>query len=102
MGSQKYKQLHRELGLCTNCSRPVHPGYSMCLTHLRSHSKNIRKDRLELGGVYLQYEQNRKKLRRQQGLCPACGAPAEDGYITCLNCRERLFFERFENAAPIV
>jgi len=102
MGNLKYKQAHREAGFCVYCSRPAHPGHSLCLIHIRSHAKNVRRNQLKLGEVYLQSQRDRKKLRRQQGLCPACGAPAEDGYITCYNCREKLYFERFENAAPIV
>ena len=102
MGNNKFKQAHRDLGLCTNCSRSVHPGHSLCLTHIRSHTKNVRRHQQKLGETYLQSHRDRKELRRQQGLCPACGAPIKDEHITCCNCREKLYYQRFENATPIV
>ena len=102
MGNQNYKQAHKEQGLCNDCSRPVHPGRLKCLTHIRSHTKNVTRYQKNLGEVYLQSQRDRKELRRQQGLCPSCGAPAKDGYIMCCNCLEKLYFERVENAIIIV
>lgn len=74
----------------------------MCLKHMRTHLASVKKYNKKMGEIYLQSQRDRKELRRQSGLCPSCGAPAEDGYIMCCNCRERLFFERVENATPIV
>ena len=102
MGNRKYKQAHRDLGLCIDCSKPVYPDRIRCLTHIRGQAKIERLRRKRLAETYLRYEQDRKELRRQQGLCPSCGAPADDGYIMCCNCRDRLYFERVENATPIV
>ena len=102
MGNQKYKQAHKEKGLCNDCSRPVHPGHIRCLTHIRTHNVNAIKSNFKRGESYLQSQRDRKELRRQQGLCPSCGAPVEDDHITCCNCRDEFFYERFENATPIV
>ena len=103
MGNQKYKQAHKEHGLCSGCSRPVHPGYSRCLTHIRTHNANAIRSNFKRGEAYLQYHREYKELRRQQGLCTSCGGPVEDNkHITCCNCREKLYFERFENAVAII
>jgi len=102
MGNQKYKQAHREAGLCVYCSKPVHPGRSKCLTHIRTHAINTKRNRKKRGESYLQSERDRKELRRQQGLCTACGAPTDGKHVTCFNCRDEFFYERFENATPIV
>lgn len=104
MGNQKYKQAHREQGLCANCSSPVHPGYSMCLKHMRSHNKSTKKWYRNNYEVYLRKQKERKELRRQQGLCAMCGAPLEEDNkcISCCNCRDKFFYERVENAVIIV
>ena len=102
MGDSEYKQKHRELGLCTQCSSPVHPGHMRCLKHLRSHAASQKKYRQNNSEFYLKLHRDIKKLRRQKGLCTACGAPVEKGYSTCYNCREQLYCERFENATRIV
>ena len=103
MGDKKYKQAHREKGLCQNCSEPVYPGHTMCLEHMRSHNESVKKCYAKNREVYLQKHLERKELRRQTGLCSMCGAPLEDDrFRSCCNCREKLFFERVENAVVIV
>ena len=102
MGNNAFKQKHRELGLCTQCSSPVHPGFTKCLKHLRSHAAAQMKHRLKYPERYRKMQRDIKKLRRQNGLCTGCGAPVEKGYVTCYNCREQLYNERFENATRIV
>ena len=103
MGDQEYKQRHREQGLCLNCSRPVHKGYKHCLIHLRTKVISQRKYELKQGEAYLQIQRDIKQYRRDNNLCPMCGAPLGDSkYINCQNCREHIHFRRYENADIIV
>ena len=104
MGDQEYKQAHRKAGLCVECSWTAYPGHTRCLTHIRSHTRREKLRREKLGEIYLRNERDRKELRRQRGLCVMCGGPLEDDskFINCQNCRERIFFERVENAITIV
>ena len=101
MGGRAYKQLHRELGLCTDCSEPVYRGYSRCLRHLRSHSKW--KD-----GPLIYQPRNRekKKFYRENGCCPMCSAQldpdADRDLINCVNCRGGIHKERLIHGNPVV
>jgi hypothetical protein len=37
-----YRQRHRALGLCSDCSRPAAPGRSMCQLHLDTNNQRAR------------------------------------------------------------
>ena len=103
MGNAKYKQEHREWGLCTDCSEPVYMGKSRCLKHLRSHvSADALYERLTCKRDYKQRREDRKK----KGLCPKCGVKldpdADHGMLNCMNCRDHLWIERKIHGTSIV
>lgn len=91
MGNNKYKQRHREMGLCSCCSEPVVPGMSYCKKHLKTHYISDR--------IYV--DNNPEKIRianmakkekaRKEGRCRDCGKPLDseidEGKKLCLNCR---------------
>jgi len=91
MGNSKYKQKHRELGLCENCSAPVYRDRILCLKHIRSKNKsskqyyvnNTQKASIALERTRTMYRDNNK--------CVSCSAPLDpdidDGKICCMNCR---------------
>ena len=86
MGNAKYKNSHKQLGLCTDCSEPVFANGTRCLKHLRTHRE------------YGRSEVNRKRDRlvkqryKDSGRCPTCGKPldidADKNHVKCINCRE--------------
>jgi len=104
MGDKAYKDLHRKLGLCLNCSDPVYKNRTLCLKHLRTNVIAQRKYQLKIGDAYLEKHRQIKQHRRDTHCCERCGAPLPDGwtYINCCNCNERIYFRRYENADTIV
>ena len=75
MGNNKYKEQHKRLGLCVECSRPAILGTLRCLIHTKTNS-----DR----------SNSNYKKRRQEGRCPECGnlLLPYDKTIICGNCLE--------------
>ena len=91
MGNTAWKQRHRELGLCTECSEKALLMSSRCAEHEYSHNINNKKSRENnLDG---ERERKRKhiKLYILNNRCRACSTPldedADEGYRTCMNCR---------------
>lgn len=80
ISSQKYRDLHRKLGLCFDCGEPATDGVC-CKKHRDkkvAHKKVI------------------TQKRRDENRCTGCGTPldpdADAGHIECINCREKYFF----------
>jgi len=99
VGNQKYKQKHRELGLCVDCSRPVHPGYIRCGIHAHSMRVATRNYYLKNRDTIKKRIRELKKRYKKDKRCPACSIPllADDikaGYITCENCRMHIHRKR--------
>jgi len=106
LGNAKYKQKHRELGLCVDCSEPVHKGYTRCLKHIRSQIKLQKR----------LYDANPEKRRARSrkfkalyiatGRCRECSAPLDPDVdrdnVTCSNCIEGIVTERLIHARKIV
>jgi len=94
MGDKKYRDKHRELGLCIECSNPVWNGRARCINHLESsriRSLTYRKRHPERSR---ETQRKKKEKYKLQNRCPDCGRPllAEDlslGYICCEDCRAR-------------
>ena len=66
----RWRNRHREQGLCQNCSEPAAPNRSLCLKHLTI-AKNPKKS---------------KAWRDEHlgtGTCTQCSNPAEPGYKLC-------------------
>ena len=106
MGSAKYKQGHREMGLCVDCVQPAHDGKNRCMRHLEMQSKTqqrYRKRNLEVCRVR---QQRKKQRRKDTGKCVKCAAPldpdADGSCVTCVNCRGGIYNERLVHGTPIV
>ena len=107
MGNNAYKQKHRDLGLCVNCSEPVYRDLSRCLKHARNHAKCD-------ANYYINNKAKRqakmKKIRaryRDEGRCQECSAPLdpyaiEKGLKGCSNCQGGIKRERLVHGYPIV
>lgn len=88
MGDLKYKDLHKKLHLCVDCSEPAIDGKRRCKKHLYgnndarfkySHSHKDKRNALN--------RRLRERLKKE-GRCIACGAPRDDpDRAQCVNCR---------------
>jgi len=83
MGNKKYKDEHLKEGLCIYCSRPAKPYFRYCEHHIETR----RNSQQRYDAKY--YKQNIKDRK-----CTSCKRPLipdiDDGYRTCINCREAL------------
>jgi len=83
MGNQAYKNNHKKLGLCVECSNDALFNSIRCGKHVENHRKRTKR--------YV------KKLI-VQGRCSRCGIlldkDADCGYSTCINCREHLYLHK--------
>jgi len=83
---KKYRELHKKLGLCIDCSNPARPGVLRCRKcSIKMHEYDIKK-------------RDRKAQReryKKMGKCPRCGKPldrdADNGFFYCVNCREHSY-----------
>ena len=95
MGNNAYKKRHKELGLCTECSRPAIPFSTKCIIHHYSHNKSSNKHN---ANNRKKCNENNAKARikyRKENRCTCCGAPLmEEGYVQCINCRSGIHKER--------
>ena len=103
MGDKAYKDRHRKLGLCGNCSEPVYKSRALCLKHLRNNVASTKKYEKSLGSVYYKRHSKIKQHRQDTNRCRRCGAPLDDDpHKNCVNCRENIMNRRCENANIIV
>jgi hypothetical protein len=106
MGDQKYKQKHRELGLCIDCSEPVYRGHLCCLKHKRARNNRDVLYRLKNHSRERIADKKRKNKRRQEGCCTTCSAPldpdADKDRSCCMNCRGGIHTERYIHGNLIV
>jgi len=97
MGDTKWKRQHMEQGLCTDCSAEEIPTTSRCAEHEYRHNVNNKKVREN--NLDRERERRRKdiKLYVLTNRCRACGnaldEDADEGYVSCMNCRSRVFRE---------
>jgi len=84
MGNKVYKDLHKSLGLCINCSEKALPNNVCCIKHKITHNSFM-----------VGYMRDLKKKRKQKGLCTDCGifldSDIDNGHVKCQNCREELY-----------
>jgi hypothetical protein len=94
MGSAKYKQKHRESGLCLFCSRPVLKNHLKCAEHLFSSTESTKKYYRNNRLTRLAKRHQEIKHRKENNLCRDCGGKldldADTNRVTCINCRERI------------
>ena len=106
MGDNKYKQKHRELGLCLDCSEPVYRFGQWCLKHTRSHMKSMKAGRIRHYEKYMARDKLKKQRYRDNGRCTTCSVSldpdADAGFITCVNCRGGIHTERLIHGTAIV
>jgi hypothetical protein len=75
---RKYKQKHKELGLCVNCSHIPEPGRIRCKSCLGRHN-----------AANARYARKKRKEWRENGRCTRCGLPLFNTKgVTCINCRQ--------------
>lgn len=88
MGDKKYKDKHRELGLCTDCSEPAMKDNTRCINHRWSRRKSDREH-------YKKVAEERRKQRKvkyeemkAERLCVDCAKPLreDETSIRCFNC----------------
>lgn len=100
MGDNAYKQSHRELGLCTNCSRPAIPMKYKCAEH--EHNHRIASKNYYWKNPEKQRESRRKNIRHRidNRLCRTCGkdldSDADEGHVICMNCRSIRYREELK------
>jgi len=91
MGNNLYKQRHKNLGLCTDCSEKALPGRTRCFTHDVNH-------RLWKEDPQKNHERTIKwkKYWEENGLCKGCGAELDiDSSKYCMNCRSNNYRPRW-------
>lgn len=91
MGTKEFKDRHRELGLCTDCSCPAAPFYSLCERHINSHREASLAYVTRNRNKKLEYDRNRREKMKRDGRCH-CGAPLSDGLKICTNCSSRSYY----------
>ena len=105
MGNAKYKQKHREQGLCQDCSRRVVPFQNRCIIH-GERVKLYTRRWLKRPGKYQDHLEKARKLKqlyRDTNRCYKCSAPLgeqDEGYKTCVNCSDSTF-KAIRKGSPI-
>jgi protein-arginine kinase activator protein McsA len=106
VGNAKYKQRHRELGLCVDCSEPAYPENSRCLKHGRNRNAYTARHYLENLEHYQETYKRIKDNRIKDGRCAGCSAPldpdADKDRVNCVNCRGGTVTERSIHGNTIV
>jgi DNA-directed RNA polymerase subunit RPC12/RpoP len=81
MGDNEYKRLHREMGLCQNCSNKAKYPNRLCENHIVTRMNTNIKTR---------------KVYKEGGRCTRCSATldneVDNGFLTCINCRHQTFY----------
>jgi len=95
MGDAAYKQRHRELGLCVECSKPALKNRTKCKRHLANNIVFSLKWRAANRKHYNKWQLEYKQKRIKDGRCRDCGRPMIEEeqpglYHTCMNCRARI------------
>jgi len=74
---QRYKERHRALGLCVECSLPAQKPHILCEDHHQNHNERSRRLRA---------------MNKVEGCCPMCGhklhPQRDEGRVNCMDCRE--------------
>ena len=106
MGNNKYKQRHKDLGLCVNCSEPKHRENQLCLKHIRSRKISNYTCRMKYILKNRELIKRQKERYRNEGRCITCSAPldvdADNGHVNCTNCRHNIHTPRGIHGNPIV
>ena len=93
VGSNAYKQKHKELGLCRHCSEVVYRDSAFCLKHLRGQNKSTARWYAKNNKRYSIIVKNQREKYRANHQCPSCSAPldpdADEGRVACMNCRSK-------------
>ena len=87
MGNAKYKQKHKELGLCVDCSRPALKDTNLCWLHEMKQNKRTNSYYYENLDKVKAKRNIKYQGRKDRHECPDCGRPLteEDG-VYCVNC----------------
>lgn len=88
MGNKAYKDLHRSLGLCTDCSEPAIKGSTRCARHHYSQKIRERKFYYKDPDRFTREARERYHKNKKKGLCPKCGRvkSEDDEGVWCIAC----------------
>ena len=104
MGNAKYKQSHKEQGLCVHCPRPALPNRVTCLV---CNDKDRKRQKMLFDNNPLKkIEANRKQkvLYVNSNRCISCGAPLgeqDEGCSHCVNCRLHKSIPKLPGCPPV-
>lgn len=93
VGDARYKQRHKEQGLCVDCSNPVVPGFIWCASCREKNRIKVNEWNSKNKNKIKIYRKKRKLYRIANRLCSECGdilGEQDDGYKQCINCRLRI------------
>ena len=98
MGDREYKRLHKEQGLCVNCSRKAFTNRTLCLIHREAHRETVKRYRVQNKDKIAKHNKDYRKKMAKNNRCTCCSAPLDpdidESYTHCLNCRQRLHSPR--------
>ena len=92
---KKWRDKHKEQGLCTNCNTPVVPGKTLCKKHLDFAAEISRIDNIADKNSFRKRKRKsytKRNLRlKKDGLCIRClGKMADrEGKLLCSSCQEK-------------
>ena len=88
MGNAKYKQKHKELGLCVNCSNPIVHGETRCAECSYNHNIACKKYYYKYHALQLQKAKEKKEKLKEQNRCPVCCGPNDTDSVCCSSCNQ--------------
>ena len=88
MGNAKYKQKHKELGLCINCSNLAVHGEMCCAECSYKHRIASQKYYYKNHRLHLQKAKEKKEKLKEQNRCPICGGLNNTNGVTCSSCNQ--------------
>jgi hypothetical protein len=85
---KRYKEKHKALGLCIDCSNEAMPGRLRCVCCGDRENKNGKRLRRLYPEKMRAKDQRIRQKRLALGLCPNCGGLRDEpSKKTCINCR---------------
>ena len=92
------KQRLIEAGICLWCHEPLSEAFRFCsscrkLRNEREGTKRAKLTEVEREKINAK-ERDRRKLRKEAGICPRCGRKTLGPYVHCTECRDRRKFQQ--------
>jgi hypothetical protein len=93
MGDTAYKHLHKEKGMCLNCSQPALLNFDYCWRHLYTHHKSDKEWHRRNAEHQKIVQLERRKRYKLENRCVSCGMPLNEESrlgFQCINCAQRI------------